>query len=73
MHQMNVSIYNLQRCLLPKSLWHFAGRSLPDFKNIYIDECGECTQKRIGWHSPAERTRLRATSMRLLNSLRMLA
>jgi len=43
--QMNVSIYNLQLCLLPRNLWHFARRSISDFKNIYIDECSECVQR----------------------------
>ena len=32
LREMNISIYNLQRCLLPKSLWHFARRSILDFK-----------------------------------------
>jgi His-Xaa-Ser system radical SAM maturase HxsC len=43
--RMNVSIYNLQLCLLPKSLWAFARRSISDFKNEYVEECGGCSQR----------------------------
>jgi His-Xaa-Ser system radical SAM maturase HxsC len=42
---MNVSIYNLQLCLLPESLWRFTKRSISDWKNIYLDECKECSMK----------------------------
>jgi His-Xaa-Ser system radical SAM maturase HxsC len=42
---MNVSIYNLQLCLLPRSLWGFARQSISDFKNIYLDECAACSVK----------------------------
>jgi len=40
--KMNVSVYNLPLCLLPKSLWRFARRSISDWKNIYFDECESC-------------------------------
>src|SRR5215470_12527018 len=40
--RMNVSIYNLQLCLLPQALWGFARQSISDFKNIYLDECERC-------------------------------
>jgi His-Xaa-Ser system radical SAM maturase HxsC len=43
--RMNVSIYNLQLCVLPRSLWAFARRSISDFKNIYLDECERCEAK----------------------------
>jgi His-Xaa-Ser system radical SAM maturase HxsC len=43
--RMNVSIYNLQLCLLPRSLWSFARRSISDFKNDYVEECERCVQK----------------------------
>ena len=43
--RMNVSIYNLQLCLLPRSLWSFARRSISDFKNDYVEECEQCIQK----------------------------
>lgn len=43
LRQMNISIYNLQLCLLPQSLWSFARKSISDFKNEYLDECTHCT------------------------------
>jgi His-Xaa-Ser system radical SAM maturase HxsC len=43
--RMNVSIYNLQLCLLPQSLWAFARRSISDFKNEYVEECDGCSQR----------------------------
>lgn len=39
---MNVSIYNHQLCVLDRSLWHFARKSISDWKNIYLKECTEC-------------------------------
>jgi len=39
---INVSIYNLQLCILPKSLWRFARKSISDYKNIYLDICTQC-------------------------------
>ncbi|MDD3012557.1 MAG: His-Xaa-Ser system radical SAM maturase HxsC [Candidatus Gastranaerophilales bacterium] len=42
--QMNVSIYNSQLCILPKSLWKFSKKSISSWKNIYIDECTNCNQ-----------------------------
>jgi len=44
-YKIKTSIYNLQRCLLPKSLWPFAVKSISDWKNKYYDECNECSQK----------------------------
>lgn len=43
--RMNVSIYNLQLCLLPRSLWSFARRSISDFKNEFVEECERCSQR----------------------------
>jgi His-Xaa-Ser system radical SAM maturase HxsC len=43
LRRMNVSIYNLQLCLLPQSLWSFARKSISDFKNEYLDVCTQCT------------------------------
>ena len=43
LRRMNVSIYNLQLCLLPQSLWSFARKSISDFKNEYLDVCSHCT------------------------------
>jgi hypothetical protein len=42
---MNVSIYNHQLCVLPKSLWKFARKSISDWKNIYLDRCQPCGVK----------------------------
>ena len=39
---MNVSIYNHQLCVLRRSLWKFARKSISDWKNIYIEECASC-------------------------------
>lgn len=39
---MNVSIYNHQLCVLRRSLWKFARKSISDWKNIYIEECQLC-------------------------------
>ena len=39
---MNVSIYNLQLCLLKPTLWRFARRSISDWKREYLDECNNC-------------------------------
>lgn len=41
---MNVSIYNIPLCLLPKELWPFSRKSISDWKNIYHDECSKCTE-----------------------------
>jgi len=44
LHQrrVNVSIYNLQLCLLPQELWGLAKKSISDFKNVYLPECEQC-------------------------------
>ncbi len=42
--RMNVSIYNSQLCLMPKSLWKFNKKSISDWKNIYITECSKCAK-----------------------------
>lgn len=39
---MHVSIYNHQLCVLRRSLWSYARKSISDFKNIYLDACQEC-------------------------------
>jgi His-Xaa-Ser system radical SAM maturase HxsC len=39
---IHVSIYNHQLCVLRRSLWKFACKSISDWKNIYLDECGPC-------------------------------
>ena len=42
---INVSIYNIQLCLLPKRMWRFARQSISDWKNDYLDICKNCTVK----------------------------
>lgn len=44
LRRMNISIYNIQLCLLPQALWSFARKSISDFKNIYLDECTPCSK-----------------------------
>lgn len=36
------SIYNHQLCVLDRRLWPLARRSISDWKNIYLEECGRC-------------------------------
>ncbi len=53
---MDVSIYNLQLCLLPENLWPYARRSISDWKNEYMPECEGCTEqaKCAGFFSSAK-------------------
>jgi His-Xaa-Ser system radical SAM maturase HxsC len=39
---MNVSIYNHQLCVIPRSLWRFARKSISDWKNLYFEACEAC-------------------------------
>jgi hypothetical protein len=39
---MHVSIYNLPLCVLPKSLWPFARKSISDWKNTFLEPCQRC-------------------------------
>lgn len=39
---MNVSIYNLPLCVLPKELWRFSKHSISTWKRIYFPACVEC-------------------------------
>ena len=43
--KINVSVYNLQRCILDRSVWPYAAQSISDWKNGYVDECGRCIEK----------------------------
>lgn len=40
---INVSIYNLQHCLLDKRVWHLSRHSISDWKNDYLDACENCS------------------------------
>jgi hypothetical protein len=42
---LNVSIYNIPLCLLNKSAWGFAKKSISGWKNNYLNICGPCTAK----------------------------
>lgn len=42
---MNVSVYNLPRCVLNRSVWPYAVQSISDWKNGYVEECTCCTEK----------------------------
>ena len=42
---LDVSIYNHQLCLLDRSLWRFAKKSISDWKNIFLPECDPCSVK----------------------------
>jgi len=43
--KMNVSVYNLQRCILDRSVWPYASQSISDWKNGYIEQCDRCIEK----------------------------
>jgi His-Xaa-Ser system radical SAM maturase HxsC len=42
---MNVSVYNLQLCILPEVLWPSTVKSISSWKNIYLDVCGKCESR----------------------------
>jgi hypothetical protein len=44
---MTVSIYNMPLCTLPRKLWSFCPRSISDWKNIYLPECGHCDVQKL--------------------------
>lgn len=54
-HGINVSVYNLQLCLIDKRLWRFARKSISDWKNEYMPECKGChmTDECAGFFSSA--------------------
>lgn len=43
---MNVSIYNLQLCILPPKLWPFCRKSISDWKNVYHEICINCVERK---------------------------
>lgn len=45
LRRMPVSIYNLPLCVLPRSLWCFARKSISDHKNIYLSACRQCEKR----------------------------
>jgi His-Xaa-Ser system radical SAM maturase HxsC len=42
---VNVSVYNLPRCVLERVVWPYAVQSISDWKNGYVEECGRCVEK----------------------------
>jgi His-Xaa-Ser system radical SAM maturase HxsC len=42
---VNVSVYNLQRCVLDQSIWTHAVQSISDWKKAYLDQCEACSEK----------------------------
>jgi His-Xaa-Ser system radical SAM maturase HxsC len=44
-YKIHTSIYNLQRCLMPRHLWGIAVKSISDWKNKYYAECDGCVEK----------------------------
>ena len=43
--RMDVSIFNLPRCILPEALWPFARKSISDWKTQYLDICRKCVEQ----------------------------
>jgi His-Xaa-Ser system radical SAM maturase HxsC len=42
---LRVSIYNLPKCVLPKTVWPFAAQSISDWKNNFLPECAGCKEQ----------------------------
>ncbi len=42
---VKVSVYNLPRCLISKSVWPYAVQSISDWKNGYLKECEQCIER----------------------------
>lgn len=42
---MDVAIYNIPLCLLPKTLYEFTKQSISDWKTKYLPECDACSLK----------------------------
>lgn len=40
-----VAVYNVPLCLIPESIHRFAQKSISDWKNKYLPECGKCSLK----------------------------
>jgi His-Xaa-Ser system radical SAM maturase HxsC len=43
--KVSVSVYNLPRCVLERSVWPYAAQSISDWKNDYLPECDHCDEK----------------------------
>jgi hypothetical protein len=42
---VNVSIYNLPKCVLHRSVWPHAIQSISDWKNGFVEECDHCDER----------------------------
>jgi His-Xaa-Ser system radical SAM maturase HxsC len=42
---VNVSVYNLQLCVLDPTIWPFAAQSISDWKNDYVSACDSCIER----------------------------
>jgi His-Xaa-Ser system radical SAM maturase HxsC len=42
---VNVSVYNLPKCVLSRSVWPYAVQSISDWKNGFVTECDGCDEK----------------------------
>jgi len=42
---VNVSVYNLPKCVLSRSVWPYALQSISDWKNGFVAECDQCDEK----------------------------
>jgi His-Xaa-Ser system radical SAM maturase HxsC len=43
---VNVSVYNLPKCVLSRSVWPHALQSISDWKNGFVDECDRCYERK---------------------------
>ena len=70
MRNMTVSIYNLQLCVLRRSLWKYSKQSISDWKNAYSGVCDACTARRqcggfFHWNTKVQSRGIRAISENL--------
>jgi His-Xaa-Ser system radical SAM maturase HxsC len=42
---VKVSVYNLPKCVLSRSVWPYALQSISDWKNGFVEECDRCDEK----------------------------
>jgi His-Xaa-Ser system radical SAM maturase HxsC len=65
-HRVPYLFMNTPLCALPRALWPMARKSISDWKNVYAEECEECSEKAdcaglFAWHENGWKpTRLRA-------------
>ena len=43
--RIGVALFNMQHCVLPRSLWKHSRRSISDWKNEFLPVCDGCTQR----------------------------